>query len=118
MPFHLHVTSVPAGEAPLWVREQWVGLALPLAQKRARPVMFLTSGVLSGPKNFISLLVALFTGKLKRRSGYVVEAQVAVAVLASRSKEAAGWWQENAAHQLRHKRYFVFEPEAGYVSEA
>jgi hypothetical protein len=116
MTLHLHITSVPAGEAPLWVREQWVGLDLPLSQRKATPLPFLTSGVLSGPKNFAARLLALFTGKLKRESGFLVEAQVAVAILASRSPEAAAWWRENTPHQLRPKRYFVFQQEVGHVS--
>lgn len=118
MKLFLHITSVPPGEAPFWVREQWVGLSLPLAQRKANPVTLLTSGVLSGPRSIPSRLVALFTGKLKLRSGFLVETQPAVAILASRSPEAAAWWQGNASHQLKPKRYFVFPPEVGNVSEA
>jgi len=118
MAMHLHVTSVPPGEAPLWVREQWVGLALPLAQKRTGPLTFLTSGVLSGPKGYLPFLLALFTGKLKRQVGFRVEAQAAIRILATRSSEAAAWWQENAPHQLRPKRYFVFQQGVGHVSES
>jgi hypothetical protein len=32
---HLYVTSVPSGEAPLWVREQWLGLKLPLTGRQS-----------------------------------------------------------------------------------
>ena len=117
MTLQLHITSVPAGEAPLWVREQWVGLTLPLAQHKAVPLAFMTSGVLSGPRNFLSRLMALFAGKLERQSGFLVEARVAVAILALRSPEAAAWWQENAPHHLQPKRCFVFQQGVGHVSE-
>jgi hypothetical protein len=117
MASHLRITSVPAGEAPLWVREQWVGLVLPLAQQKSTPLTFLTSGVVSGPRTFLSFLLALFSGKLERRSGFRVETQAAVAVLETRSPEAAAWWRETVPHQLQPKRYFVFESEAGNVIE-
>jgi hypothetical protein len=67
----LHIESIPPGEAPLWVRAKWVGLALPLAQRTASPRTFLTSGVRSGPKSLLSRLVALVTGGLERKSGYL-----------------------------------------------
>lgn len=116
MALHIHITSVPAGEAPLWVREQWVGLDLPLAQRKATPLTFLTSGVLSGPRNFLSFLFALFTGKLERQSGYLVESQAAVAILALKNPDAAAWWRENAPHQLKPNRHFVFQQGVGYVN--
>src|SRR5437660_9122721 len=40
---HLRITSVPPGEAPLWVREKWVGLSLPLAQRKAQARSLFTS---------------------------------------------------------------------------
>lgn len=118
MSAHLLITAVPLGEAPLWVRERWVGLSLPLAQRKATPLSVLTTGVLSGPKGFASCLVALVTGKLERQSGYAIEAQAAVAALAVSSPEAAEWWRENAPHLLRGKKLFVFDSGAGHVIEA
>lgn len=115
MTFHLQITSVPSGEAPLWVREQWVGLKLPLAQRKATPLTLLTSGVLSGPRNLLSCLLALLTGKLERQSGFLVESRVAVAILALKSPEAAAWWRENTPHQLKPGRQFVFLQEDGHV---
>ncbi len=29
---YIRIVNVPAGEAPLWVREKWVGLELPLVR--------------------------------------------------------------------------------------
>jgi hypothetical protein len=108
MPLFVRIESIPEGEAPLWVREQWVGLVLPLAQHRQAPLQFLTSGVLTGPKSLTSWLFALFTGKFVRQAGYKVQAKAAVEILATRSPEAAAWWRENAAHTLQAGRYFVF----------
>ena len=59
------VTAVPAGEAPQWVREKWVGVELPLALRSAHD--FRTFGVLSGPRSldftpWRSATTAVFTG--------------------------------------------------------
>jgi len=114
---HQRITSVPPGEAPLWVREKWVGLSLPLAQRKAQARSLFTSGVLSGPRGFFASIGALLAGKLQRRSGFVVETLAAIAVLAKSSPEAAAWWQENTPHLLRKTRYFVFPQDVGHVSE-
>src|SRR2546430_13393547 len=63
---HQRITSVPPGEAPLWVREKWVGLSLPLAQRKAQARSLFTSGVLSGPRGFFASIGALLAGKLQR----------------------------------------------------
>jgi hypothetical protein len=111
----LRITSAPPGEAPLWVREKWVGLSLPLARSRAVALSVFTSGVLSGPKSFFASIGALLTGRLTRRSGFLVETQAAIAVLAKSSPEAATWWRQNTPHLLRPRRYFVFPEDAGQV---
>jgi hypothetical protein len=91
---------------------------LPLAQRKQSPVACLTSGVLSGPKTSLSRLAALLTGRLKRASGYLVETQAAVSILAARSPEAAAWWRENVPQMLRPGRYFVFHQDVGHVLAA
>ena len=114
----LRIESVPPGEAPLWVREQWIGLVLPLAQRKASPRTWLTSGVLSGPRSFLARLVALISGRLERRSGYAVETSTAVAILATTSPQAAAWWRENTPQLLRPGRYFLFPAGVGRVVDA
>jgi len=111
----LRITSAPPGEAPLWVREKWVGLSLPLARCQAGALSVFTSGVLSGPKSFFASIGALLTDRLTRRSGFLVETQAAVAVLAKSSPEAGAWWQQNTPHLLRPRRYFVFPEDVGQV---
>jgi hypothetical protein len=114
----LRIEAVPPGEAPQWVREQWVGLALPLAGRQSSPRSVLTSGVMSGPKSLWASLAALISGKLVRRTGYVVETSAAVAILATKSPEAAAWWRENTPWLGRPGRYFVSPYEVGRVMEA
>ena len=112
---NLIVTSVPRGEAPLWVREKWVGLSLPLAQRGSAPRTYFTSGVLTGPRTFFSSLLALLTGKLERQTGFRIKARAAIEVLANSSPEAAAWWRENAPHETSSGRYFLFEEGIGHV---
>jgi hypothetical protein len=111
----LRIEAVPPGEAPQWVREQGVGLALPLVGRQSRSV--LTSGVLSGPKSLWASLAAMFGGTLVRRTGYVVETSAAVTILAVKSPEAAAWWRQNTSRLVRPGRYFVFPYEVGRVVE-
>ena len=114
---YLHINAVPPGEAPLWVRERWVGLSLPIAQRDAAVRHPLTAGVLSGPRGLLSTLAWLLTGKNKRQSGYIVEARTAIQELEQHAPEAAKWWRENLPHLVRRGRYFVFHESSGYVSE-
>ena len=117
MPLCLRITSVPPGEAPLWVREQWVGLALPLVRQDESPTTFLTSGVLSGPRTFFARMSALLSGRLEREAGYAVKTQRAMTALAATSPEAVKWWHENVPHVVEPNRYFVFEAGVGHVEE-
>jgi hypothetical protein len=103
------ITSVPPGEAPLWVREKWVGLTLPLAGKQLTAMPFYGCGVLTGPRGFLSCLAAWVTGRLVRESGFAVASHTAIELLAIASPEAAAWWYENTPHLGRPGRYFVFQ---------
>jgi hypothetical protein len=90
---------------------------VPLAQTRTEPLLFLASGVLSGPRTFLSRVGALLTGKLKPESGFRVEAGVAIDALAVTRPDAAAWWREHAAHLIGSKRFFVFPQDVGHVLE-
>lgn len=111
----IHITSVPPGEAPEWVREKWVGLYLPLALRQSRPRTLPTSGVLSAPRNILSWLFALLTARFKRTTGYVVETSVAIQILEANHPDAAMWWKLNTPRLTRPGRYFVFAQEVGHV---
>ncbi len=113
---HLYVTSVPSGEAPLWVREKWVGLKLPLTGRLSAGI-FRGGGVLTGPRGPVLSLLALLSGRLPRKEGYIVDALAAVQILETTHPEAAAWWKENASHLMRPDRRFLFEKGVGYVRE-
>jgi hypothetical protein len=88
------------------VRQAWVGLILPVAGPLQNCPAY---GVLSGPKTWLGELIALITGSSNRVSGYPVESQVAVAILAESNPEAADWWRVNTPHLLTRGRTFVFQ---------
>ena len=113
--WELCITRAPSGEAPLWVREKWVGLALPLYQAESAPRSFRTSGVVSGPQSIIARMAARWQGNLPRKSGYVVSANDAMAILEAHAPDAALWWRSNAPHLIRNGRYFLFDPNCGTV---
>ncbi len=116
-PFVLRVTSTPPGEAPEWVRQKWVGLSLPLAQKDASARNYFTSEVLSGPKGLFSCLLALCTGKIVRKPGYAVESLKAIQILEAAHPEAGAWWRANTPELLDPRRSFVFQLGVGHVEE-
>ena len=115
----LTITSTPAGEAPLWVREKWIGIVLPVAQRRPEAQTVRVSGVLTGPRGMLACLVARMRGKLKQRqTGYIVNTLTAFERLARHSPEALAWWRVNTPHLFHPGRHFVFESTVGVVSES
>lgn len=108
VPNKVRIVAVPPGEAPLWVRERWVGLELPLAQKPRSAVSRPTGGVLSGPKSALSGLVGFLLGRYGRTSGFIVLVLGALQVLEVASPEAANWWRTNTPHLCKPSRRFMF----------
>jgi hypothetical protein len=107
-PRKVRIIAVPPGEAPLWVREKWVGLELPLAQKSHAALSRPTDGVLSGPKSALAGLVGFLLGRYSRTSGFVVPVLGALQVLEVASPEAANWWRTNTPHLCKPSRRFMF----------
>ena len=104
----IRIVGVPPGEAPQWVREKWVGLVLPLATRKHKPLMAFTSGVLSGPPSrFAALFWGLF-GRLHRETGYAVDASTALTILDRAAPDAATWWRENVPRSRAWKQNFLF----------
>lgn len=103
----VRIVAAPAGEAPLWVREAWVGLVLPLKEPGLRTLPSI--GVLSGPKSELGWLWASLTGARTTTTGYLVRAARAIGILSRPRPEAAAWWHENAPRFLREEAQFLFE---------
>src|SRR5437764_13146902 len=87
----VRIIAVPPGEAPLWVRQRWVGLDLPVMRYAAHRQL-LAFGVRSRPHSWPAQWAAVFRGQAELIAGYAVEAAPAVGILAKASPEAAAWW--------------------------
>ena len=117
-PSRIRIVSVPPGEAPLWVRERWVGIVLPLAGRDHGPCEVFTSGVLSGPRNPLIALWWGLRGRLPRKIGYAVDAIEAVRILEQTSPVAAAWWRENVPRLQGRGRKFLFAATACEIVSA
>jgi len=117
-PRYIRVVRVPPGEAPLWVREKWVGLELPLARGESGPRHVLTSGVVSGPRNRFAALWRALLGRLPDKAGYAVYVIDALAVLERTAPDAVEWWRTNSPHLVNRKRKFLFQQAACEMVDA
>ena len=106
----VRIIAAALGEAPLWVRQAWVGLDLPTIRPDSRT--YCGAGVLSGPKTLWAFFAAWFGGKLFPYQGYTVSALKAVELLDAVRPDAARWWREHTPHLMRRGQAFVFDEPA------
>ena len=107
----IRIIATPPGEAPLAIREAWIGMQLPLADRDGRPRTHRTNGVLTGPKTFLSAVATLLLGRTNKTIGFRVHAPAAIEALALKDPNAARWWREHAPQFLKPNRLFVFHVE-------
>jgi hypothetical protein len=120
----IRIIAVPPGPAPEWVREEWVGLVLPLPEgPMGRRRLLSMSAVLppsrgclsslfeSGLYPWLLHLYAWLTDSLMKVDGYAVEALRAVEILSVDSPEAAAWWHQSAPSLMT---YFPLGSETGF----
>lgn len=105
----IEIVAVPEGEAPLWVREAWVGVRLPLMQ--SEPKRIRTTGVVTGPRGWIGQILAMLFGRTRFMHGYLVESHAAIFLLNERRPDAAEWWRTNTRF-AEAGRVFVFDSTA------
>ena len=108
--FKVRIVRPPEGEAPLWVREAWVGLELPLG--RLEPVTVDTVGVLSGPSSQWGFWWARLRGRVHRTTGYEVPSARAIELLARKRPDAADWWRANTRRFCDPDQAFIFDMPA------
>ena len=80
------IISIPPGQAPEWVRAQWVGIELPTDDTTQQGFQ---CGALGG--------------SAQNRGGYKVETQLAINALKEKGGEAgsaAQWWEDNGLARL------------------
>ena len=103
----IRIVAVPPGEAPFWVRQEWVGLELPLT-RYVRPQRALIFGVTSGPSTRLGQIWNIVMGRAGRAVGFAVDGARAVEILEARNPDAARWWREHAPHCVAPERYLLF----------
>ena len=106
----IKIVRRPIGEAPEWVRDAWIGLSLRTTQRSARH--FKGFGVLTIPSSIFLQVWEMLRGRSIRVSGFTVNAQIAVDLLAVARPDAAEWWRTNAPKLLDGRQRFVFDAEA------
>jgi hypothetical protein len=75
-------------------------------------------GVLSGPRGLLARWLAILSRRARRESGYAVRVLDAVAVLESKSPEAAAWWRTNVPEMTSPFRCFLFSGSVCQVLDA
>ncbi|WP_296309153.1 hypothetical protein [Erythrobacter sp.] len=58
----------------------------------------------------MSDLLRQWLGQTEHHEGYLVPAAEAIAILETRSPEAAAWWRANTRHLLKRWRGLLFDP--------
>jgi hypothetical protein len=93
----IHIVETPKGDAPRWVREQWVGLTLPLLHPHT--IVEQATSVFRPPRPLsrLELLWRWITGRHPWR-GYLVDVNTSLDILEGKSGEAAAWWRTNTPH--------------------
>lgn len=86
------IIAMPPGQAPEWVRKEWIGLELPMI-----------------PMESVLFQVGVFGGTPEKLDGYPADAQVAIDLLSKKSPKAAEWWRDNAPHVLADSLVFKKE---------
>lgn len=74
----IRIISIPPGQAPEWVRKEWIGVEIPLPKQ-------VSDGIEMG----------VLGGKAENTGGYQVDTGKAIGALRSKSPKAANWWEEN-----------------------
>src|ERR1035437_5982775 len=97
---YIVIVSVPPGQAPLWVRERWVGVSIPLIIHPRNDLP--KGGILGGPSC--------------NSGGYVVAASTAIDRLKQVAPAAAKWWQQHLP--LPSRSELVFGRHVCRISES
>jgi len=114
---HVRIVETPPGEAPIKIRELWVGLVLPLSPGETGPREVMIQGVLTGPRSFLGYVLARLLGRFKSVNGFRVDAVGAIQVLAKRDAQAANWWRIHVPSCAQPGAAFIFHAEACQLVE-
>ena len=103
------ILAPPAGQAPQWVREAWVGLALPTNDEKSRSRQAV--GILDGERGIRGWLRRALSSPQFVINGFEVPSAGAIAILEQADPKAAAWWGNHAPDFLWPEATFIFEEE-------
>jgi hypothetical protein len=114
MAIQIKIVAAPQGPNPLWVREAWIGLYLPVLEGHHQPQRYFVlpdrAGYQAvGWKGYVFSLLCWLTGQMRVTEGYPVPSARAIEILAISRADAALWWKENAPTMLRAGMVFIFD---------
>lgn len=95
----VRIKSIPPGEAPVQIRQAWVGLEFPVIAGKVSADMGPAQGVLTGQA-------------VRTPPSYAVDGRTAIGILQSASPEAAAWWRQNVPQALARGHQLIFPAEA------
>ena len=112
----IKIIATPSGEAPLWVRQAWIGLELPLLIPGLHivPVM----GVITGQSALHRLGYRLGLLRSEVMTGYFVNSSIAISLLLEQNESAAIWWETHLPQYLDSGQNFVFDARACEIQAA
>ncbi len=90
----IRIIDTPPGQAPEWVRKQWVGLELTVADEPQDDEPRVQYGARGGASQNLG--------------GYKIDAEVALGALAEKSLLAARWWEDHAPTAFLPSSMLVF----------
>lgn len=79
----VEVIATPAGQAPEWVHDAWIGVQFEAERDNPREKGVIRGGVLGGKPD------------KENTGGYSVNGRVAITQLGKSNPEAAEWWKKN-----------------------
>lgn len=91
----IRIIETPPGQAPQWVRNEWVGLTLPLEE--------------NAPAADEGIQMGIAGGRPENADGFSVLTQDAMGILGEKSQEAVQWWEDNLP--LAFIPRFIFRKE-------
>ena len=109
----IRIVGLPPGEAPIEIRQAWIGLELPLAHGRFQAERTVRSlGVLTAPRSFFGILAAWIFRRGELTNVFVVESVKALEILQAERPNAAEWWKQNAGQFFEQGHLFGFASES------
>lgn len=84
---YIKITSIPAGAAPLWVREAWVGLTLPFINSKPY--------IVGGEDDINTLALGTRRG-INCQKLFIIPKEKALEILGAKNKNAAQWFNSYA----------------------